>query len=164
MFNYKSREEDWDADSMIRSARSLQYLVNDFYINDFYEESPPFEDSLLSFGKLQAAPVLLTLAIEIALKAWQCWERKEKPDHRHDLLELFDGLEETTQTRLAGKLSEEAYLPLMGMREVLDFHRKTFECWRYLYEVESGAVYLGTLDKILTAIIEAYDEMTDELP
>ena len=37
-----------------------------------------------------AAPVLPSLATEIALKAWHCRERPGKPPHTHDLLELFD--------------------------------------------------------------------------
>ena len=81
---------------MIRSAKSLQCLVKDL------EDDPkaPISDSLLFEGKFIAAPVLLTLAVEIALKALQCKERKGMPDHGHDLLKLFNALEKTTQRQL----------------------------------------------------------------
>ena len=79
-----------DPDSMIWTAKSLQRVAKELDL----PEEPSQSDSLLFMGKFFAGPVLLTLATEISLKAWQCRERKEKPDHSHDLLELFDGLGE----------------------------------------------------------------------
>ena len=114
---------------MILNARSLQRVAKDLgrHMDD------PHSDPLLFEGKFVAIPVLLTLATEIALKAWQCRERKAKPDRSHDLLKLFDGLSRDTQTRLEGKLPE-VPCPIPGspptkpgIRTTLSSHRKIFE-------------------------------------
>ena len=47
-----------------------------------------------------SSPILLSLAIEIALKAWWCREHKETPVRIHDLLELFNSLELNTRETL----------------------------------------------------------------
>lgn len=49
-------------------------------------------------------PNLLTLATEIALKAWQCWERQKAPKRTHDLLKLFHSLEQDTQEVLEARM------------------------------------------------------------
>ena len=85
----------------------------------------------------------MTLAMEIALKAWQCRERNEEPDKSHDLLKLFDGLEDKTQARLEARMPDvldpylgSRFLPVMpGLRKTLSSHSKAFERWRYVYEV-----------------------------
>ncbi|MYA60347.1 MAG: hypothetical protein F4X40_07310 [Chloroflexi bacterium] len=113
-----------------------------------------------------AGPILLTLAVEIALKAWQCRERNGAPDHCHDLLKLFEGLRPETQNQLE-KLFPEEPDPLnahdvwpvgAGMRKTLEYHRDAFGLWRYLHEVDLGArFFTNSLDAALTVIIEAFD-------
>lgn len=113
----------------------------------------------------QLQPVLLALAVEIALKAWQVREREgAPPDHGHDLVELFDALHADTQARLRerfqvrsdtfGAQSADPF-GMVGMKEVLEAHRETFEHWRYVHEHD--ALFASSqLDEALTAIIEAY--------
>ena len=56
-------------------------------------------DGAWNDGTFVAFPVLLALAAEIGLKAWYRIEGNPGPK-THDLLKLFDGLGENTQTRL----------------------------------------------------------------
>ena len=70
-------------------------------------------DTLLFSGVFMAVPVLLALATEIALKAWLYKEKKETPDRRHDLLDLYDDLGEITRKRLEAKVPEVPH-PLPG--------------------------------------------------
>lgn len=155
----------WDTDGMIRHAKALQEVAKHVALrpNDDHE---PHED--LFMGKLLARPVLLALATEIALKAWQCRERKGPPDRCHDLVELFDALSEDTRDRLQARLPVQpdrfgAHLVYpfgAGMRKVLEFHRDTFETWRYLYEHMPNRAWPPQLDEALTAIIETYNDPT----
>lgn len=79
--------------------------------------------------------MLLGLATELALNAWQCESHKGPYDRSHDLLDLFDSLDEGTKSRLDGawpamrlvaKLSPER----ATMRAIMFFHKDAFERWR----------------------------------
>ena len=163
MSDNKNEERSWNADNMIWIAASLQCLVKELVQDDNLSKS----DSLSFQGKFVAMPVLLALATEIALKAWQCRERQEKPDHDHDLLRLFEGLREDTQAWLEAKLPEipdpllgSEFPPIHpGIRVTLSSNRNLFEKWRYLYESRGGKrAETGLLNEALTVLIDAYDE------
>ena len=96
----KNEVENWDTDSMIWNANSLQHVVNELERHKVSYQSNP----LLFSGTFLAAPILLVLATEIALKAWQCRERKGKPEKTHDLLKLFNGLGTRTQEILEARM------------------------------------------------------------
>ena len=89
--------EIWDADTMIRNAKALQRVVKELeknkpkpsLSNGWGKWNRGTQDRLLFMGRLLAVPNLLSLATEIALKAWLCWERQKAPERTHDLLELF---------------------------------------------------------------------------
>lgn len=159
----------WDTDGMIRHAKALQEVAKHVAPRQD-DDLDPREDLFL--GKLLAQPVLLALATEIALKALRCRERKGPPDYGHDLVELFDTLNEDTQDRLQVRLPEHPFPrganwarfsgdPFGGgMRTVLEFHRDTFKEWRYLYEHMPNRAWPPQLDEALTAIIEAYNDPT----
>ena len=159
----KNEERVWDADYMIWTAASLQCLVKELE----QDESLSKSDSLSFRGKFVAIPVLLALAAEIALKAWQCRERQAQPDYGHDLLKLFEGLREDTQAWLEAKLPEipdpllgSGFPPIHpGIRAALNFNRNLFEKWRYLYESRGAKrSQTGLLNEALTVLIDTYDE------
>ena len=75
-----------NADSMIDNARSLQRVAKELEKNGHETLQ---SDTWLFQGMILAGPILLSLATEIALKAWLCLERKKDPHRTHDLLELF---------------------------------------------------------------------------
>ena len=170
MSERKDREICWDPDRMIYHAKALQEAAKHLELAQDDDLDPP-ED--LFMGKHLAHPILLALATEIALKAWQCRERKgDAPDRCHDLVELFEALSEGTRERLQARLPEHPWPcgaeharlsgdPFGGgMRVVLEFHRDTFETWRYSYEATSAFTWPPQLDEGLTAIIETYNPPT----
>ncbi len=129
-------------------------------------------DGEFASGRSHAHAVLLALAVEIALKAWQCRERKGgDPDHSHCLVKLFDRLSEDAQERLQTRMPEHPWPrgaeharlsgnPFGGgIRVVLEAHRNTFEAWRYSYEHDALYTWPPQLDEALTAIIDTYNPL-----
>ena len=146
---------------MIRNAKSLQDVANHLAAD-------------MELDKFMSAPILMALATEIALKALQCQEQKRPPMHTHDLLKLFEGLSENTQTRLEEGLPsrldwvslrmrmQEFFPGGAGMRNVLEFHRYSFKHWRYKYELSGGSFHLSALNEALTVIINIYTQIQAE--
>ena len=157
--NDMTHEMIWSADLMIRRARSLGRLVEEIEKARGHRGSA---DALLFEGSSVAVPVLLSLATEIALKAWQYRERNGAPDRTHDLLELFDGLGDSAQKRLRERMPEidDPLMPPIyrGMRSVLSQSSRMFVEWRYPHEHGSLWADTGPLKMALDAIIAAYDE------
>ena len=179
--------ESWNANSMIKNAKSLQRVVKELEKNKpkpsdgWGKWDRGTEDTLLFRGKFLAVPNLLSLAIEIALKAWQCRERQKAPERTHDLLKLFQSLEQDTQEMLetrmrkvspdsvwAEALRMQNLSPLeqelLGakmhpLRDVLHSHSDVNVRWRYIHEETYGAQFeTGEMDLALTVIIDAYEE------
>ncbi|MYE06923.1 MAG: UPF0149 family protein [Chloroflexi bacterium] len=160
----------WDTDAMIHNARSLhavaRYLVSD---PDPGETPTSDVDGLFGTGRFFAGPVLLALAIEIALKAWHCQETKGPPRRAHDLIALFEALSENTQRLLVARYpsdlfprATDVFGPLPSdMRSALEIHRKTFEIWRYPHEDPDDVIWPDALDAALSAIVDAYDHPSE---
>lgn len=151
---------------MIDHALSLQQVAN--HLNEDMDTKP---DSTLFNGMFLAVPVLMTLAVEIALKALKCQEDKEKPNQVHNLVNLFKSLSEDTQTGLKErlpitldavslKLGVQDSCPVgAGIERVLEYHQNTFRDWRYLYEKGGeNKCYVPELNNVLMAILETYEE------
>ena len=177
MSGKKTGQIRWNVDSMIYSARSLQRVANELERNG--RESGMSDEQLFE-GIFLAGPILLSLATEIALKAWLCSERQEPPAHTHDLLELFESLNQDTQERLeammrkvspfsinAGDRRMQGLSPevqdMFGartrpLRDVFSEHRQANVRWRFLYEQHWERFETSEIDRALTVIIGAYDE------
>ena len=84
---------------MIDHAISLRKVANFLDVNESKEP-----DTTLFHGKFLAAPILMTLAVEIALKALQCQEGKEEFDRDYNLVKLFQSLNKDTQAGLKVRL------------------------------------------------------------
>ena len=149
-----TREVVWHPDLMMIRASSLRRLVE--HLEAGQRDGSQFE------GTSVAVPILLSLAAEIGLKAWQCKERNGPPDKTHDLLKLFDGLGENARRRLEDKMPEVpspvAGLPPFypGIRNALCQNKNLFVEWRYAHEHHSLFAETGVLKTALTAIVEAY--------
>lgn len=189
--------EIWETDSMImiRNAKSLQRVVKELENNK--PESSPLDrwdnrdigtqDRLLFMGKLLAVPNLLSLATEIALKAWRCRERQKAPERTHDLLKLFQSLEQNTQEMLEarmrklspysvwagqpgmqnlGPFEQEMFAAKMHpLRDILRSHNDANMRWRYLHEQTSSQQFeIAEIDRALTVIIDAYEKRWCVLP
>lgn len=109
-----------------------------------------------------AGPVLLALAIELALKALQWSERDgRQPDRTHDLLALFKRLKKETRERIEANMPEvPGVLPdwprRPGIRTALFRARTVFVDWRYPYEHSGLMVETPALKTALKAILDAH--------
>ena len=168
----------WYANSMIENAKSLQQVSKELDKNiSGFDEA----DNFLFRGKLLSVPILLSLATEIALKAWVYQEQKKAPARIHDLLKLFDRLEPGTRELLEARmrkvsphsiwaeqpgmqnlhphLQEMLAAKMEPLRDVLDSHKNMYTDLRYVYEKQGPlAIHTGELDLALTVIIDAYDD------
>ncbi len=163
---------------MMETAKSLQRVAKELGKNGH----ETLEADLWLFqGKFLAVPILLSLATEIALKAWWCSEREKKPGKTHNLLELFEALKPSTQDMLEARMREcsphsvwaehpslqnlnphsEDMLAARRrpLRSVLCSHSNAFQRWRYLYEQQSFAKFeTAEIDRALTVLIDAFNE------
>ena len=118
-------------------------------------------DGVWREGTSIAVPVLLSLAVEIGLKAWYRKEGNRSPVKSHDLLELFDGLGENTRRRLEDKMPEvPGLMPDLpaypGIRNALRQNKNIFTEWRYAHEHNALYAETGVLKAALKAIVDAY--------
>ena len=178
MSNKNDGRTSCNPDSMIENAMSLQRVAKELEKNG-HEAGQ--SDQWLFQGTFLAGPILLSLATEIALKAWQCLEREEAPDRTHDLLRLFDSLKQDTREILEARMRKvspySVWAEQPGMqnlkpdlqdmlatrthplRTVLSSHCEAFQRWRYSYEKESFSIFKsGEIDRALTVIIDTYHE------
>lgn len=147
-----------DADTMIFTARSLHELTCSFDNGADISANP-----YLFSGKLVAGPVLLTLAMELALKAWWIVENEErKPLRTHDLVKLFDGLPERARTRLEIAYPEipnthpELQPIRLGLRSLLDTTKSKFVEWRYPHEMQHAEFPNGEFGEALSTVIKEF--------
>ncbi len=109
-----------------------------------------------------AGPVLLALAIELALKALQWNERDgRQPTPTHDLLALFKGLKKETRERIEANMPEVlGVLPdcprRPGIGTALFLARNVFVDWRYPYEHPGLIVETADLKTALEAILAVH--------
>ena len=153
---------------MMEHARALQRVAQ-----ELEEDSPSLaSDPDLFSGRFRAVPILLSLATEVALKAWLCREGKE-PVRSHDLFCLFCELEPATQKRLEEALpSIPSITPALlsddftdtppfhhqGLPDILRTYRKAFEEWRYRYEDPWGTFATSRITEALAVIIDEYSK------
>ena len=151
------------ADHFIRQAKSLLWTAT--HLQDLLDETiqTPGPDSVDAAGCLLGAIALKAFATELALKALYWRESGRDPDHKHDLRDLFNNLEPSTQDSLEYRFqriwsAKEGYdgQPLT-MSQVLKDHKDDFVRWRYIYERKGfNRVELIRLEPALEAIIDEY--------
>lgn len=144
---------------MMFSARALQELVR-----SFGNGVDPSSNDALFEGQFIAGPVLLAFAMELALKAWWAKENKDSDVPKtHDLLKLFDGLNEDTRTRLESAHPEvphpyRGFPPFRpGLRSMLASNNDAFVEWRYLHERSRARFPSGEFDEALSSVIGQFD-------
>ena len=170
----------WDVDSMIKNAKSLQRVAKELEKNS---SEALQSDAWLFQGTFLAGPILLSLATEIALKAWRCQELNKAPKRTHNLLELFKDLKKDTQEILEAKMRKSSphsvwaaepnmqelspdLQDILGakmhpLRDVLCAHHDANMRWRFLYEKPQAFFETAEIDRALTVIIDAYYEKMD---
>ena len=157
----RRRDIIWDPDEMISRAKSLQRVANK--LDGDWSQSVD-SDPVLFTGLVVSGPILLSLATEIALKAWHCRERKQPPQPTHDLFDLFNGLEADTRAALEERMPGWSWVPRESpyahgsLPDLLWSHRDAHNHWRYSHETPSAMCRSGELNQALTVIIEAYEK------
>lgn len=114
-------------------------------------------------------PMLLALAMELALKAWFVFDHdKSKTPKSHDLLKLFEDLKPESQERLDAefKRSVVPYHPNFfyvdySIRDILHQHKDAFVDWRYLHEAAKSmrfdqSAFEATLEMVLGEFEKRY--------
>ena len=173
----KKRRVIWKTTLMIRNAKSLQRVVKEL---DLIGPESLRSDPLLSDGRLLARPILSSLAIENALKAWWCRERDGAPDRTHKLLQLFEKLNPETQEMMEARMREwspqsiRAADPSMQnlnpdiqeffaavkdpLRRVLLSHNDANVHWRFIHERPETWFATDEINRALDTIISTYEE------
>ena len=92
-------------------------------------------DRLVDIGMISINTVMLSFALELALKS-ALQKANKKPDPIHDLKKLYDNLNKEDQDRISEEWGKQSFLSKeakdMGPRRFFSLHRKDFENWRYL--------------------------------
>ena len=151
------------ADRFIGQANSLLWAAT--HLQDILDETiqTPDHDSVDVAGCLLGGIVLKAFATELALKALYWRESGRAPEHKHDLYDLFNKLEPSTQGSLERRFhriwtAKEGYdgQPLT-MSQVLKDHKDDFVRWRYIYERKGfNRVELIRLEPAVEAVIDEY--------
>ncbi len=115
-------------------------------------------------------PMLLALSMEFALKAWFIWDHNTlKTERSHNLLDLFELLDEASKERLDREFRENVaphhtnfFGSDYGIRDVLYKHAKAFVQWRYLHEKREQGIsfdlttFVATLELVLNEFSTLY--------
>ena len=151
----KGTEISWHPEWMLHEAARLGQVADRL--------DAPDEGRGVGFDRSSiAGPVLLALAVELALKALQWNERDgRQPDRTHDLLALFKDLKKDTRERIEANMPEvPGILPDLprrpGIRTALCRAKNVFVNWRYPYEHRGLMVETADLKTALKAILDVH--------
>jgi len=123
---------------------------------------------------LRIDPMLLSFAMELALKAWFVFDHNtSKAKHGHKLSDLFEALHPESKRRLelgyqrsVAPMHPNFLMEDYGIRDVLYAHAESFVDWRYLHETikseKMGPVnfqistFVATLQMVLAEFRKRY--------
>ena len=161
-----------DANIAIAQARGLRRVAADLdRVRDDYlkGDRTPADDDDARFpaeeflGSMLAAPVVRALAAELALKAIAI---KTTGDHEwgHNLLKLFDALDQETQLTIEQKREDVVERVVHGsVRSILAKHKDDFTDSRYVGAMAPGSkptfAYGVDLDVALQDLIAVFEEL-----
>lgn len=127
-----------------------------------------FEDPR-DINHIGVEPMLLALAMELALKAWFVFDYDDPKFARsHNLIKLFERLKPESQERLDTefKATVAPYHPNgffidYGIRNILYQNQDAFTDWRYLHEAEKSlrfeqGGFVATLEMVLREFEKRY--------
>ncbi len=151
-----------------RTAKGILRKSRSFPPLDF--DSPDAPNDLSDIG---VEPILLALAMELALKAWIVFDHNDVPKElrQHDLEKLFNVLKPASQAKLDAEFKRSVapchpdflYIDY-GIRHVLHQHKDAFITWRYIHELEKPtifkqSVFEATLEMVLAEFDKRYFEV-----
>jgi hypothetical protein len=109
-------------------------------------------------------PMLLALAMELALKAWFVFDYDDPHlPKTHDLSKLFDRLDPQSQERLDEEFKRRVapfhpsgFFADYGIRHLLLQHKDAFVDWRYLHEPKNTSFQRVAFEATLVMVIEEF--------
>ena len=160
-----------DANIAIAQARGLRRVAADLHSvwDDYLQGSRTAAEADEKFsgeeflGSMLAAPVVRALAAELALKAIAV-KTTGTHERGHDLLKLFDALDQKTQTAIEQQRKDVVERAVHGsVRSILGKHKTDFEESRYVGEKPPDSkfpfAYGADLDVALQALIAVFEEL-----
>ncbi|MVA58535.1 hypothetical protein [Agrobacterium vitis] len=138
----------------------------------FPGEAPSGHDAILHMKEMGVEPMLLALAMELALKAWFVFDFDDpKHSKSHDLSKLFGRLKSESQEKLDQefKKSVAPYHPNIfyvdyGIEHVLYQHKDVFVDWRYMHEPKSTMFERGAFEATLEMVLSEFDKRYYTVP
>jgi hypothetical protein len=127
---------------------------------------PEFDD-LREHEHVGVEPMLLALAMELALKAWFVFDYDNpEPAKSHDLIKLFEGLKPESREKLDTefKASVAPYHPNWAyidysIRHILHQHKDAFLDWRYLHEAKKSMMFdQGAFEATLEMVLREFEK------
>ena len=159
-----------DANITIAQAMGLRRVVADLdHVWDDYLQGTRTPDNEKFAGEefvgcMLAAPILRALAAELALKAITS-KMTGTHERGHDLLKLFDALDQSAQTAIEQQHKDgNAWIIHGSVRSILTSHKDDFVDSRYVGEswrpgTNPPYAYGADLDVALRALIAAFYEL-----
>lgn len=132
----------------------------------FPKEASTEQDATLRMKEMGVEPMLLGLAMALALKAWFVFDFDDpKHSKSHDLSKLFRHLKSESQEKLDQefKRSIAPYHPNIfhvdyGIQHILYQHKDAFVDWRYIHEPKSTTFEHGTFEATLEMVLSEFDK------
>ena len=133
----------------------------------------PELENLSNHEHVGVEPMLLALAMELALKAWFVFDYDNpEPAKSHDLIKLFESLKPESQEKLdlEFKASVAPYHPDWlnidyGIRHILDRHKHAFVDWRYLHEGQKSMMFdQGAFEATLEMVLREFEKRYRVVP
>ena len=129
-------------------------------------------DVALHMKEIGVEPMLLALAMELALKAWYVFDFDDpKHSKSHDLSKLFGRLKSESQEKLDQQFRRTVspYHPNFlhvdyGIRHLLYQHKNAFVDWRYMHEPKSTMFERGAFEATLELVLGEFDKLYYTVP
>jgi hypothetical protein len=115
-------------------------------------------------GEIGIDPMLLSLAMELALKAWITFDQGPKTIREHNLAKLFGMLKPDQRERIESEFQTAfpwrslAHINPRGadVASILDHHADAFVKWRYVHEMERGSFCASDMEYALESVLKLF--------
>lgn len=109
-------------------------------------------------------PMLLALAMELALKAWITLDQGTKTIREHNLSRLFSMLKPEQRREIENDLRTSCpwYNPSpldplgMDVASILNHHADAFVKWRYMHEMTHGSFSISDMGNVLESVLRLF--------